>query len=105
MEYIFNNTKVHKLKTWPLFFQDILYGVKTFELRKDNRDFKTGDILFLMEFDPSKDEGSFTGRYLSRLIVYKLSAGIFIGIEKGYCILGLGVLPQHIEAEIKEKSI
>ena len=94
-----NGGKVHKLKTWPQFFQDISDGVKTFELRKDDRGFSVGDVLILMEFDPYKNGGRYTGRAISRLVMYKLDAASFVGIEKGYCIMGLGVLPRFLEEE------
>jgi hypothetical protein len=45
----------HKLKTWPEFFKAILAGDKTFEIRKDDRGFKVGDTLRLLEFDSGRD--------------------------------------------------
>jgi len=94
-----NGGAVHRLKTWPQFFQDVSDGVKTFELRKDDRGFSVGDVLILMEFDPYKKGGCYSGRAISRLVMYKLDAASFSGIEKGYCILGLGVLPRFLEEE------
>jgi len=91
---------IHKLKTWPQFFDAVACGVKCFELRKDDRGFEVGDVLLLQEFDPYKGEGSYSGREVSRLVLYKLDAASFSGIEKGYCILGLGVLPQYAVEEI-----
>jgi uncharacterized protein YqfB (UPF0267 family) len=60
--------KVHELKTWPGFFNDVLTGDKTFEIRRDDRGFKVGDILTLREFEPSEDR--FTGRSLSVVVTY-----------------------------------
>ena len=91
---------IHKLKTWPQFFDAVACGVKGFELRKDDRGFEVGDVLLLQEFDPYKGEGGYSGREVSRLVLYKLDAASFSGIEKGYCILGLGVLPQYAVEEI-----
>jgi hypothetical protein len=86
-------TRVHELKTWPPFFQAIVDGEKSFELRKDDRGFEVGDILVLKEFDPHKGCGEYTWRDTTRVVIYKLAGGQFSGIEKDYCILGLGVLP------------
>ena len=86
---------IHKLKTWPQFFDAVAYGAKSFDLRKDDRSFQVGDVLLLQEFDPYSNGGSYSGREVSRLVLYKLDAPSFSGIEKGYCILGLGVLPQY----------
>ena len=91
--------RIHELKTWPQFFDAVACGVKGFERRKDDRGFEVGDVLLLQEFDPYKGEGSYSGREVSRLVLYKLGAASFSGIEKGYCILGLGVLPQYAVEE------
>jgi hypothetical protein len=42
----------HELKTWPVYFERLLSGEKTFEIRKDDRGFQAGDELVLQEFDP-----------------------------------------------------
>lgn len=90
--------RIHELKTWPQFFDAIVDGTKTFELRKDDRGFQVGDVLHLREYDIAN--GKYTGRQLCRIVLYKLNAASFSGIKKGYCILGLGVLPQYAVEEI-----
>ncbi len=40
-------TTVHHLKTWPQFFEQSRAGVKPFEVRKNDRPFKVGDIIVL----------------------------------------------------------
>lgn len=89
---------VHELKTWPPFFGSLIEGTKTFELRNDDRGFQVGDVLLLREFDNNRSV--YTGREMRRLVTYKLDGGQFSGIERGYCILGLGVLPPEIKVEI-----
>jgi len=42
----------HDLKIWPKHFQDVWNGIKTFELRLNDRDYQAGDVLRLYEFDP-----------------------------------------------------
>lgn len=39
----------HYLKTVQPYFDAIDQGLKTFEIRKNDRDFKVGDILVLLE--------------------------------------------------------
>jgi hypothetical protein len=89
--------RIHELKTWPQFFDAIIDGTKSFELRRDDRGFEVGDALLLRECDQL---GNYSGRAVSRLVVYKLNAASFSGIEEGYCILGLSVLPQYAVEEI-----
>lgn len=79
---------VHELKTWPSFFNAVMNGVKPFEVRKLDRNFKVGDYLLLREFNPNN--GSYTGAVCTRQITYILKGGNF-GIEDGYGVLGLTV--------------
>ena len=43
---------VHALKIYPEYYEAVKSGKKPFEVRKNDRDFKVGDILALNEFDP-----------------------------------------------------
>jgi hypothetical protein len=78
--------KIHRLKTWPSYFKDIISGDKNFEVRKDDRNFQKGEGLVLMEFDPMEE--AYTGRSMAFEISYILPGGLF-GIEEGYCVIGL----------------
>lgn len=60
------NITVHELKTFPEYFLPMNLGNKTFEVRKNDRDFKIGDILQLREWDGKK----YTGKYTYREITY-----------------------------------
>lgn len=80
--------KVHKLKIWSKHFVSILLKQKTFEVRKDDRDFCVGDELILQEFNPVKK--IFSRREVTCIITYKLDGGQF-GIKKGYCVLGINI--------------
>ena len=78
--------KIHKLKIRPQFFNDIAFGRKTFELRKDDRvgGYQVGDRLKLMEYNSEK---GYTGRWYMVEITYKLAG--FSGLIDGYCLLGI----------------
>lgn len=43
---------IHKLKIGSVFFEAVKDGRKKFEIRKNDRDFKEGDVLILEEYDP-----------------------------------------------------
>lgn len=79
----------HRLKIWTEYYDAVFDGKKRFEVRKNDRDFKVGDRLWLMEFDKEKQE--LTGRYMEAQISYMLNGGSF-GIEEGYCVLGIYVI-------------
>jgi hypothetical protein len=59
----------HEKKVLPKFFEDILNGNKTFELRLADWDCQSGDILILKEW--SKENG-YTGREIAKQVGYIL---------------------------------
>ena len=77
---------VHTLKTWIEYFEEVLMGHKTFEIRKNDRDFKVGDMLILREWDNSKE--IFTGRSIAVNVIYILKGGSF-GLEDGFVIMSI----------------
>lgn len=79
---------VHELKTVNPFFNDLMLQTKTFELRRNDRDFKIDDILILKEY--SVDEG-YTGREEKRKVTYILE-DFFPALSKDYVILGISTL-------------
>lgn len=83
----------HKLKTWPDVFAVTQLGMKNFELRKNDRNFKVGDILYLSEYDPETKE--YTGRDCIRRVNYILHGGRF-GLPKDYVIMGIERLKDNV---------
>ena len=75
--------KTHYLKIRPNYFMDVIDGVKKFELRKNDRGFKVGDIVILCSYE----NGHYVGFNIRTKINYILDT--FPGLEPGYCILGL----------------
>ena len=90
--------RVHDLKVWPPYFAALANRSKTFELRRDDRDFRSGDWLLLREWDPT-DAGiphvyeprGYTGRKLIRWVTYVLrgSEAEVFGLQPGFCVLAL----------------
>lgn len=56
---IYEKVKVHHLKIEQQYFIDIINQLKTFEIRKNDRDYKVGDVLRLNVVD---ENGSFIKR-------------------------------------------
>ena len=78
--------RVHALKTVPPFFSDVGSLAKTFEIRRNDRDFLPGDVLRLLEWKGDR----YSGRESFRLVTYVLRAETFPdGLREGYVALGL----------------
>ena len=84
--------KVHDIRLGATFFDDVLECRKNFELRKNDRGYKVGDILRMMEFK----EGKNTGRIVERKVIYMLED--YTGLEDGFCIMGTAPVEQIQEA-------
>jgi len=59
---------IHHLKILQVYFDEILNGNKTFEIRKNDRNFKNGDILYLNEYIPGLKQ--YTGRFIKCKVTY-----------------------------------
>lgn len=85
---------VHELKVCSTIFRDIDLGIKTFEFRKNDRNFKVGDTLFLRSWNT--ETGNYVGRggrgidlhSCTRLVTYIINGPNF-GIPEGYCIMSI----------------
>lgn len=77
----------HELKILPCYFQDVWDGKKTFELRRDDRDFQVGDLLILREWDNMTQ--MYTGSALVVEVTYILRNAPQYGLENGYCIMSI----------------
>lgn len=75
------NEVVHELKIWPQYFQAVVDGRKTFEVRTNDRPFQFGHTVVLKEWDPTreyvdatmrqlKEPNGYTGREATFMIGY-----------------------------------
>ncbi len=82
----------HNVKIWPEHFKSVVTGVKPWEIRKSDRDYKVMDTIHLHEFRPEvMNANKYTGECVSRRITH-IVHGPAPGLEKGYCIMTLGPL-------------
>lgn len=77
---------VHQIRLATMYFDDVVSGKKSFELRKNDRNYKVGDILEMLEFN----DGRHTGRTVKAEVTYMLED--YTGLTEGYCILATKVL-------------
>lgn len=80
---------IHELKTLADFRWDIIHNRKTFEVRKNDRNFQVDDILLLKFWNDELKQ--YTGDEAKAEVLYVLHGGKF-GIEEGYCVMGIKVL-------------
>ncbi|WP_432702454.1 DUF3850 domain-containing protein [Lysinibacillus sphaericus] len=57
---------VHELKIAPEYFGPVFDGIKTFEIRKDDRGYQVGDLLLLKEYENC----AFTGKAVLKQVTY-----------------------------------
>lgn len=77
--------KQHDLKILPAYFEEVNAGIKNFEVRKNDRNFRAGDWLLLQEYDGKQ----YTGRTIRKRVQYVYAGTGEYGLAEGYCILGL----------------
>lgn len=82
---------LHELKILPEYFDAVVRREKTFEIRKNDRGFKAGDRLRLMEWDGEEYTGREAVAYVS-YILYDWP----VGIERGYCVMSISIEPEHM---------
>jgi hypothetical protein len=97
----------HELKVIPPYFDSLVAGTKTFEVRKNDRAYQKGDVLRLREWHPEHTNsvrgcdlcgyrrqayGHWSEAYevVERVVSFVYSGDPrFGGIEPGYVVLGL----------------
>jgi hypothetical protein len=85
----------HDLRTWPAPFGAMLSGLKRYEVRVNDRDYRAGDELLLREWDP--DTGKYTGRYILASVTYMTPGGSF-GLPENLCVMSISVQYWNIGA-------
>lgn len=83
--------QTHEVKLGTEFFEAVSSNKKSFELRKNDRDYRVGDLLEMKEYA----NGEKTGREVTKYISYILED--YTGLMEGYCILA--TVPVNEECE------
>ena len=83
---------IHELKILPEYYDAIRCGDKRFEIRKNDRNYHSGDILRLKEWDGEK----YTGEELDVLVRYIYYGIDEYGLAEGYCIMSIDTMMHNI---------
>lgn len=89
----------HDLKCWPEFFAAIQRGDKTFDVRKNDRNFQLFDLLRLQEYQPGSGEPctddltGYTGRVAIVHVTYILHGAKDspTGLPEGVCVMAIKI--------------
>lgn len=82
-----SHTGLHSLKTWTEYFEAVVDGRKTFEIRKNDRDFHVGDTLVLRDWD--RNEGEYTGRKIEVEVMYITDGGNLGSLAKDHVCMSI----------------
>lgn len=84
----------HELKLNQKYFDAVLNGLKTFEVRRNDRDFRVGDTLYL---NKTEDNGEYVltnvglrVNPIKAIVIYILTHNDFPeGVPEGYVVMGI----------------
>ena len=90
---------IHKLKLNACYYDDSASGIKTFEIRKNDRNFKVGDVLELREWVWSalEEKCTYTGEVHWKIITYILDYTEYL--QDGYVCIGVSPITEPKEGE------
>jgi len=77
--------KTHDLKCWQPYFDMVCLGQKKFEFRKNDRDFRVGDVLHLREYLPNIQ--AYTGESVDAEVTLLIDDAP--GLPAGYVLMGI----------------
>lgn len=76
---------IHALKQIQPYFDDVISGRKTFEIRKNDREYSVGDLIALNEYD--KEKQTYTGNSCLCYIDYILNDNEYC--KDGYVVMSI----------------
>jgi hypothetical protein len=80
--------RIHFLKIWPIYFEAVVDGRKSFEIRQNDRGFQVGDDILLQEWSPEYE--SYIGREVRVVITYLLDFPA--GLRDGFVCMSISKL-------------
>ena len=78
---------IHELKTIEPYFSDIWFGIKTFDVRYNDRNYQVGDILHLIRYKTLPKQS------ISCNITYILDNHEYV--KEGYIIMRIKIITKY----------
>lgn len=88
----------HELKILPRWFEDVAHQKKTFEIRKNDRNYQVGDTLVLKEWY----RGRYTGREVKRKVSYIYYGDYVNGLSEDYVVMAIKGTRAVLDDEVSE---
>lgn len=101
--------KTHELKTDPEVFEAVAKGLKTYEIRFNDRDYQVGDTLVLLETAYTGQEMKagqpleYTGRGCPFKVSHILTGPIY-GLQDGWVIMSLESIHNRLLLDVAVKA-
>jgi len=83
--------KIHDLKITREYFDEVISGNKTFEIRKNDREFMRGDVLLLREIDSGYD-GIHGRLYTERMKAVRVTYITDYEQKSRYVVMGISLI-------------
>ena len=83
----------HKLKIKECYWHEVWKGTKTFEIRKNDRNYKVGDVIHFIKVDDNGKELPSKETYNDYVITYVFQGGEY-GLDKDYCVFSIKELKE-----------
>lgn len=78
--------KLHELKIKDNYYWDVFHGYKSFELRKNDRDYQVGDLIHFVDVNGN----DFLNEPFNLFVItYVLKYVSEYGLDEDYCILSI----------------
>ena len=91
--------KVHHLKLSKKHYSSVLFGHKTFEIRKNDRDYMIDDYVYFDEVYQREYTGQHSHCFRITFIVYQFE--FKEGLKNNYCVFGIEMV-NELETLFKE---
>jgi hypothetical protein len=91
----------HELKTWCAPFNAVWHEHKRFEIRRNDRAFKVGDVLRLREWDHESER--YTGRSVDTEVTYIVPGGNW-GLPDDLCVMSIRTVTRTVDYGVLGQS-